>query len=119
MSNNPISIAPIATLVRRHLVASLTALGKRKTASKASVSNDLWLSIPSSEFDQAGPSGFAGDDDEDVSPLTEAEIYIIFGRRNDAEEVLGSALRSGRIKPEEIAAFWLRMESERDCPAGG
>ncbi|WP_428825924.1 hypothetical protein ACLIKD_16615 [Azonexus sp. IMCC34842] len=117
MSNNPISIAPIASLVRRHLVASLGAFRKKKAARTAGVAKDLWLSIPSSEFDQVGSTGFAGDDDEDVSPLTEAEIYVIFGRRKDAEAVLGSALRSGRIKAEEIAAFWLRMASERDCPA--
>lgn len=117
MSNHPISIAPIASLVRRHLIASLGALRKKKGAKKARVANDLWLSIPSSEFDPVGPTGFAGEEDEDVSPLTEAEIYVIFGRRNDAEAVLGAALRSGRISAEEVATFWLRVESGRDCPA--
>ena len=118
MSNNPISIAPITALVRRRIFAGLFSLKKRHTPQTASESNDLWLSTPMSGFDEGVPATFAEEEHQDVSPLTEAEIYVIFGRRNEAEEVLKSAMRGGRVMPEEVSCFWERMDTERGRVAG-
>lgn len=44
--------------------------------------------------------------EEDVNPLTEAEIYVIYGRKKDAQRVLDQAMREGRVTPEEVVCFW-------------
>lgn len=44
--------------------------------------------------------------EDDVNPLTEAEIYVIYGRKKDAQRVLDQAVSEGRLSPQEVACFW-------------
>lgn len=43
---------------------------------------------------------------EQFTPVREAEVYLAYGKKRDAEEVLELALRQGEITAEEVAAFW-------------
>lgn len=44
--------------------------------------------------------------EEEICPLVEAEVYLIYGRRPDAEKVLADGVRTGRISAAEAAQFW-------------
>jgi hypothetical protein len=115
MSNNPLSIAPIATLVGRRLLAGLS-LFKKKSADKPEMeSHNLWLNSAMTDYHDAGPADYGTAEDQDVCPQTEAEIYVIFGRINDAESVLNAAVEAGRLTADDITCFWTRLESERGC----
>lgn len=113
MLNNVNSIAPIAARVGRSLAAGLLFLRKNKTTPTTSVADDLWLSATMSAFAEIESTEHSeAEPDEDVNPLVEAEIYVIFGRKNDAEKVLKSALQAGRINADEVVRFWDEMEVE-------
>lgn len=45
-------------------------------------------------------------DETEVNPLTEAEIYVIYGRKKDAQATLDRAMRDGRISTEAVVSFW-------------
>ena len=51
--------------------------------------------------------------EETPSPLVEAEIYFVYGRRDDAEAVLASALRQGQISPDEVIRLRDKMAAKR------
>ncbi|MGB4063078.1 MAG: hypothetical protein WBK19_04570 [Azonexus sp.] len=44
--------------------------------------------------------------EEEICPLVEAEVYLIYGRKADAEKVLAQGVRIGRITTGEVAQFW-------------
>jgi hypothetical protein len=44
--------------------------------------------------------------EEEICPLVEAEVYLIYGRKKDAEKVLAFGARTGRITAEDVARFW-------------
>jgi hypothetical protein len=44
--------------------------------------------------------------EEEICPLVEAEIYVIYGRKADAQKVLKAGVRSGRITADQVARFW-------------
>ena len=118
MHHHANSIAPIAALVGRRLAASLHFLRKKPEQSQSGIEDDLWLSVTSSAFAEDDPLPVAAAEDEyeeydEVCTLTEAEIYVIFGRKNDAEQVLSSAVRAGRLTTDAVARFWGGMEMER------
>lgn len=113
MLNNANSIAPIAARVGRSLAAGLLFLRRSTNAPSTNVAEDLWLSATMSAFGEIESTECTeADPEEDVSPLVEAEIYVIFGRTNDAENVLRSALQTGRINADEVARFWDEMEPQ-------
>lgn len=43
-----------------------------------------------------------------ANPLVEAEVFLIYGRQEDAARVLKAALREGRIGDEDLHRFWAR-----------
>ena len=51
--------------------------------------------------------------DEVLCPLIEAEVYFVYGRKKDAEAVLASALREGRITPNEVSRLRDKLNTER------
>lgn len=115
MPNNPLSIAPIATLVGRRLLAGLSLFKKKSTDKPEMESHNLWLNSAMTDYHDAGPAEYGTEEDQDVCPQTEAEIYAIFGRINDAEAVLNTAVAAGRLTTEEVRRFWARLETERGC----
>ncbi len=44
--------------------------------------------------DAPAPSSARGDADEDVDPIAEAEVYLSYGRKEQAIEILEEALRA-------------------------
>lgn len=119
MLNNANSIIPIAARVGRSLAAGLFFLRKNKTTPTTSAADDLWLSATMSAFSEAESIECSEDPpDEEVCPLVEAEIYAIFGRPNDAEHVLKTALQAGRINAEEVARFWDGLETKLKSTQG-
>lgn len=51
--------------------------------------------------------------EEEISPLVEAEIYVIYGRKGDAEKVLADGVKTGRITADEAAQFWSEQNNTR------
>jgi len=41
----------------------------------------------------------------------EADVYLAYGKKREAEEILNDALRRGEITAEEVAAFWAAREA--------
>ena len=52
--------------------------------------------------------------EEEISPLVEAEIYVIYGRKADAEKVLADGIKKGRITTNEVARFWSEQSDTRN-----
>lgn len=48
-----------------------------------------------------------------ASPLVEAEVYLIYGRKNVAQKVLDAAMREGLVTPEEVVRFWTQHQAVR------
>ncbi len=53
----------------------------------------------------------------DIDPLLEAEVYAIYGRKNDAERVLDSALKAGLLTAGDVSLFWSIREKDRTTQA--
>lgn len=52
--------------------------------------------------------------EEEISPLVEAEVYLIYGRKADAEKVLADGVKTGRITANEVARFWSEQSDTRN-----
>lgn len=72
--------------------------------------------IESSVFSRADPSELLINE-ADIDPLLEAEVYAIYGRRKDAENVLNSALKAGVITAGDISLFWSLRDTDRTAQA--
>lgn len=72
--------------------------------------DNAYLGLQLSDFSKGEPPSALKDHDE-IDPLTEAEIYVIYGRRGDAQKVLEAGLRRGRISTDEITMFWAEQEA--------
>jgi hypothetical protein len=51
--------------------------------------------------------------EEEICPLVEAEVYLIYGRKADAEKVLADGVKNGRIATDEVARFWSEQSNIR------
>lgn len=40
----------------------------------------------------------------------EADVYLAYGKKREAEEILNDALQRGEITAEDVAAFWAARE---------
>jgi len=54
--------------------------------------------------------------EEEICPLVEAEVYLVYGRKADAEKVLALGARTGRITSEDVTRFWLKHGNEAGKP---
>jgi len=105
MINTAISVVPVALFLGLNVIAGIHFFKRRQSASRCNVSDNLWMSMPLSAFSENDhPASFY--DDVDVDPLTEAEIYVIYGRNKDAQAVLDSAVQGGRISTAQVDQFW-------------
>lgn len=117
MSLHSVSLAPITAYITTHLTAGWRALrGQPASFPEAPRSEDIWPTPPVSLQAMTHPGPFTGYV-EDVDPLTEAEVYALFGRLNDAVAVLAAALEEGRISDEQVASFWIEREVEQGIAA--
>lgn len=45
---------------------------------------------------------------EKFSPLREADVYMTYGKKQEAIQVLNTALRKGEVSEQEVESFWAR-----------
>jgi hypothetical protein len=110
MINKAISITPLALFFGLNFAAGYAYFKKRKLLARGRSANAHY-DIPLSIFSNADHPELLKYQ-EDVNPLTEAEIYVIYGRKQEAQEVLDSGLLEGLITPEDIDHFWRKIEQE-------
>ncbi|MDP2882680.1 MAG: hypothetical protein Q8N89_14010 [Azonexus sp.] len=51
--------------------------------------------------------------EEEICPLVEAEVYLVYGRKADAERVLADGVKKRRITADEVARFWSEQSNTR------
>lgn len=111
MSQNPVTLAPITSYIAQRLSAGWRSLRRsRQQPVPAGTASDVEPDLPFSKFADTEFPGYITYD-EDVDPLVEAEIYVIFGRNHDALAVLEEALDSGRLTDEQVSRFWAEREA--------
>jgi hypothetical protein len=105
-----VSTVSIVLLVMLNLLAWLQILKLRRSWRNPVAADNSYLGLAMSAFSNGDHPDLLRDHDE-VNPLTEAEIYVIYGRRDDARKVLESALRAGRISGADVTAFWAEQNA--------
>jgi hypothetical protein len=45
---------------------------------------------------------------EKFSPLREADVYMTYGKKHEAMQVLNTALRKGEVSAQEVESFWAK-----------
>lgn len=110
MNFTALSTLSIVVLVGLNLAAWLQILKLRRSWRNPVAADNAYLGLQLSDFAKAEPPAVLIDHDE-IDPLTEAEIFVIYGRRADAQRVLESGLRRGRISAEEVSKFWAGQEA--------
>lgn len=111
---NVTTISRVSTAVSLGVNMALSAMLARTRPKKAAPeSMELaWLSVADVEITDRDEYAFS-EADLEVDPLTEAEIYVIYGRPDDARFVLAAAEESGRLTAERIAQFWSEQEEAK------
>lgn len=104
------TLSRVSTAVALGVSSVLSAMMLRTKPKKPADSMEVaWLSVVDVEISDREDLMFS-EADYEVDPLTEAEIYVLYGRQNDAQEVLAAAEAQGRLSPERIAQFWSDQE---------
>lgn len=105
MANNLLNPSPISGFMRRFSLNFPHPLARKKETQ-------------SNEFPRLEISDFSRPDvselfvrEEEICPLVEAEVYLMYGRKHDAEDVLKAGLKAGRITQDEISQFWANQRS--------
>lgn len=50
-------------------------------------------------------------DKEKFTPVREAEVYLAYGKKQEAKLVLEQAVQKGQMTAEEVATFWAERDS--------
>lgn len=104
------TLSRVSTAVALGVSSVLSAMMLRTKRKKPADSMEVaWLSVVDVEISDREEQVFA-EADYEVDPLTEAEIYVLYGRHDDAREVLAAAEAAGRLDAERIAQFWSDQE---------
>ncbi|MGE5472384.1 MAG: hypothetical protein ACM3X0_16435 [Bacteroidota bacterium] len=111
LMNDVPALVQFGVLLGIALVAGLL-LFRQRTATRLQMAEDSAGNLTMSAFSRLPPATaqFSG---EDVDLLTEAEIYVLYGRKNEAQKVLDVGLRQGRISTEQVIGFWSRPRVSR------
>jgi hypothetical protein len=108
MTNKTTHLAPVSGFMRQISLSILLPFFRKKDTALAH-----YPQFSSSVFSRPDQSELLAQEEE-ICPLVEAEVYVIYGRKADAEKALASGVKSGRITAEEAARFW----SEQGNSAG-
>jgi len=108
LMNTGSSTLQFAVFLAINLLAGLLLLRRKRMLDKAAAYERHSRELTMSAFSafSAGEHLTLLRDEVDVNPLTEAEIYVIYGRKKDAQLTLDSAMRDGRISAEQVVRFW-------------
>lgn len=112
MSQNVLFVFAVAASVSLNLLAGFQYLKAKRNRSKPLAAAEP-LPLPARPEAPLFPEGAAVTVDEVLCPLIEAEVFFAYGRRNDAEAVLASGLREGRISPDDVRRFRAKLNVER------
>jgi hypothetical protein len=96
--------AQFALFLCLNLLLGLLVLRRKMVAGKNDEDDTYIGDLPMSAFSRLDHPAFKHE--EEINPLTEAEVYAIYGRMHDAQRVLDIAMREGRISAEEVVRFW-------------
>lgn len=94
---------PVSNFVREFSLSILMPF-----FSKANEECSSTQKFAASEFSQPDQSELLAHEEE-ICPLVEAEVYVLFGRVAGAEEALAAGVKSGRITASQAAEFWLNQ----------
>lgn len=112
MMNASPSMLQLAVFLLLNLVIGLFFLRKRRLSLKRNARRGLEQHFPMSCFSQVNHPVLEKYYEE-VNPLTEAEIYVIYGRKHEAQKVLDSGVREGLISTEQVIRFWSEQGHSR------
>ncbi|HXE37549.1 MAG TPA: hypothetical protein VN639_03670 [Azonexus sp.] len=110
MNFTALSALSIVVLIGLNLAAWLQILKLRRSWRNPVAADNAYLGLQVADYSKDEPPSVLKEHDE-IDPLTEAEIFVIYGRRADAQRVLESGLRRGRISAEEVTMFWAGQEA--------
>lgn len=105
MMNASLTTLQLVVFLGLNLLVGLYFFRRWRAALKRNTRRGLEQNFPMSIFSRTDHPALLKHH-EDVNPLTEAEIYVIYGRRNEAQKVLDNGIRDGLISPEEVISFW-------------
>lgn len=94
------NLQPVTGFMRQFTLSMLLPFS-RKSGSRPAP----YPQIDSSVFSRPDQSELLAMEEE-ICPLVEAEVYLIYGRKADAEKALALGVRTGRITTGEVAQFW-------------
>lgn len=106
MTQKAAYFAPITNILGsiNHAISGLF-FEQRESARKTNADTSSYANFDSVDFSKPDQSELFIHE-EDIDPLVEAEVYAIYGRLNDAEKVLDSALKAGLVTVGEVSLFW-------------
>uniref|UniRef100_Q47D64 Transmembrane protein n=1 Tax=Dechloromonas aromatica (strain RCB) TaxID=159087 RepID=Q47D64_DECAR len=112
MTQSVLLVFAISVSLSLNLVAGVLLFRSKRndSAQTAALEGQKSVSVPKSSLLLDSEALMV---EETPSPLVEAEIYFVYGRRDDAEAVLASALRQGQISPDEVIRLRDKMAAKR------
>jgi hypothetical protein len=111
MSNNMIQIA-LGILFVGLCFAVGALLGNRKAPKRKTTKARRADTLPLSAFSTFDhPAGKQAP--HEINLVAEAEVFMIYGKRATAQEILNKGVSQGQVSPEEVEAFWARHQAEK------
>jgi hypothetical protein len=100
MTNKTQNFSPVTGFMRQFSLSIQRPFLKKTDSTQARSQQFDW-----SDFSKPDASELLAREEE-ICPLVEAEVYLIYGRKADAEKVIESGIKSRRITAEQVAQFW-------------
>lgn len=113
MPNKIINHAPVSRFMRQISLSILMPFFRKPDTTPAQ-----FTKFPSSVFSRPDQSELLAHEEE-ICPLVEAEVYVIYGRVADAEEAIAAGVKSGRITSQQAAQFWKEQSNSAGRTAKG
>ncbi|MBL8428646.1 MAG: hypothetical protein JNJ95_01965 [Dechloromonas sp.] len=113
MPNKNAHHTPVSTFMRQVSLSILMPF-----FSKAKEENSSPPTFTTSNFSRPDQSELLAHEEE-ICPLVEAEVYVIYGKVADANEALAAGVKSGRITAAQVAQFWSSQGKAPDGKAAG
>jgi len=103
MTNKTINVSPVTGFMRQFSLSI-----QRPFLKKSDRSQTRSLQIDWSDFSKPDQSELLAREEE-ICPLVEADVYLIYGRKADAVKALETGVKSRRITAEDVAQFWSKQ----------
>lgn len=111
MSNNMIQIA-LGILFVGLCFAVGASLGNRKIQKQKTKKARRADTLPLSAFSTLDhPAG--KQDPHEINLVAEAEVFMIYGKRSKAQEILSAGISQGLLSKEDVDAFWAKHQVEK------